>query len=80
MTPFTGLHGIPVTPSRQDGAVRRWRRAQLVAAGYDEVSAQRLASRGDLDLHALLDHRERRSPPVTPRTGADVPNRDRNRA
>lgn len=62
MTAFTGPHGIPVTPSRQAGAaVRRWRRAQLVAAGYDELSAHRLASRGDLDLHALLDHHEHRS-------------------
>lgn len=59
MTAFTGLHGIPVTPSRRVGAqVRRWRRAQLLAAGYDEVSAQRL-SRTGLDLHALLDQRER---------------------
>jgi hypothetical protein len=81
MTPFTGLRGIPVTPSRQDRAVRRWRRAQLVAAGYDEVSAQRLASRGGLDLHALLDRREQRlSPPACPRTGAADPDRDRNRA
>jgi hypothetical protein len=66
MTAFTGPHGIPVTPSRRDGAqVRRWRRAQLLAAGYDELSARRLVNRADLDLHALLDQRERSSSPAT---------------
>ena len=57
MSAFTGLHGIPATPSRRQGDawMRRWRRAQLVAAGYDELSAQRLARRGDLDLHVVLD-------------------------
>lgn len=72
MTASTGLHGIPVTPSRRGGAqVRRWRRAQLVAAGYDELSAQRLASRADLDLHALLDQRERASSPAPGTQGDD---------
>lgn len=52
-------HGIPPTPSRQDLArLRRWRRAQLVAAGYDELSAHRLAARTELDLHAVLQRRD----------------------
>jgi len=56
MSAFTGLHGIPATPSPGDDArTRRWRRVQLVAAGYDELSAQRLARRPDVDLHAVLD-------------------------
>jgi hypothetical protein len=59
MTAFRGLHGIPVTPSARDGVqARRWRRAQLLAAGYDELSAQRM-SRTGFDLHLLLDRRGR---------------------
>jgi hypothetical protein len=60
MSAFKGLHGIPATPSRWHGDARmkRWRRAQLVAAGYDELAAQRLARRGDLDLHVVLDQRD----------------------
>jgi hypothetical protein len=67
MSAFTGLHGIPATPSRRRGDARtsRWRRAQLVAAGYDELSAQRLARRGDVDLHAVLDQRRQPTPRVT---------------
>jgi hypothetical protein len=66
MSAITGLHGIPVTPLRRHGDawMRRWRRTQLVAAGYDELSAQRLARRVDLDLHAVLDQREQSTPRV----------------
>lgn len=59
MTAFRGLHGIPPTPSHRDASrLRRWRRAQLMAAGYDELSAHRLAARVGLDLHSLLYGRE----------------------
>jgi hypothetical protein len=70
MSAFTGLHGIPATPSRWRGDARtgRWRRAQLVAAGYDELSAQRLARRGDVDLHAVLDQCRQTAPWVSAET------------
>ena len=58
MTAFTGLHGIPVTPSARDAIqARRWRRAQLLAAGYDELSAQRMSRTGST-CSLLLDQRE----------------------
>lgn len=60
MTGFERLRGIPTTPSGENiGWVRRWRREQLMVAGYDELSAHRLATRTDLDLHAVLVQRER---------------------
>jgi hypothetical protein len=73
MSAFTGLHGIPATPSRWRGDARtsRWRRAQLVAVGYDELSAQRLARRGDVDLHAVLDHSRQTAPQASAETERD---------
>jgi hypothetical protein len=57
--------GIPTTPGpRVAGEVRRWRRRWLIAAGYDELTAHRLARRDDTDLHALLVQRERGVPSV----------------
>lgn len=51
-------HGIPPTPMRRDvRKVRRWRRQRLIAAGYDELAALRLA-RCDVDVHALLIQQE----------------------
>jgi len=45
---------------RQDAQqVRRWRRQRLMAAGYDELAALRLA-RCDVDVHALLVQQETR--------------------
>jgi hypothetical protein len=50
--------GIPPTPMRRDARqVRRWRRQRLMAAGYDELAALRLA-RCDVDVHALLVQQE----------------------
>jgi len=49
------LRGVPVTgTARASRAAWRWRRRQLVAAGFDEVTACRLAMRAEVDLHAVL--------------------------
>lgn len=44
-------------------AVRRWRRAQLVAAGCERARAERLAGDDRWDLHALLELIDRGCPP-----------------
>ena len=55
MTSIERLHGIPATPSSQDPRrALRWRRDQLMAAGLDELSAYRLATMRDVDLHEVL--------------------------
>ena len=55
MTGIERLRGIPATPSSQDPRrALRWRRDQLMAAGLDELSAQRLATRSDVDIHEVL--------------------------
>ena len=60
-----GPRGIPLTPGRRVACeVRRWRRRWLIAAGYDELAAHRLARRDDTDLHALLIQREDAAPPI----------------
>jgi hypothetical protein len=51
-----------VRPGEPD-AVRAWRREQLVVAGFDRERAQRLASDGRWDLHALLELVDRGCPP-----------------
>jgi len=58
---MTCIRGIPPTPpvspvpTRQEGVKRsRWRRHQLMVAGLDELTAHRLASSTDVDLHAVL--------------------------
>lgn len=48
----------PVCCDAADPALRRWRRRQLVAAGLDELSAQRLAADPAADLHARLSQIE----------------------
>ncbi len=37
------------------GRTVRWRRRQLLAAGYDELAARRLAADPDADIHALVN-------------------------
>lgn len=58
MTVHDRLHGVPVTKNvtavPQQPPWRRWRRHQLVAAGFDEVTAERLATDERVDLHATL--------------------------
>jgi hypothetical protein len=54
------------TTGRNDSApdaVLAWRREQLVAAGFERGRAQRLASDGRWDLHALLELIDRGCPP-----------------
>lgn len=59
MSGYTSPRGIPPTPIRRDPCqVRRWRRQRLIAAGYDEFTALRLARCDDIDVHALLVHQE----------------------
>src|SRR5699024_10990779 len=49
------FRGLPPAPSRTDDrALLRWRPAQLVEAGFDEVSARRLATETDGDLHEMM--------------------------
>lgn len=58
MSGTMSARGIPATPVRRDvRKVRRWRRQRLIAAGYDELAALRLA-RCDVDVHALLIQQE----------------------
>ena len=57
---FEELKGIPVTPLGQNVRhVLQWRRRELMAAGFDELSAHRLARRADVDLHAVLSMNRR---------------------
>lgn len=56
-------HGIP-SPVRThpQGRSVTWRRKQLLAAGYDELSAQRLATDELVDIHAMIVLKEQ--PPL----------------
>jgi hypothetical protein len=55
MTGLERLRGIPpVRSTRDPRRAVRWRREQLMAAGLDELAAQRLATRSDVDLHEVL--------------------------
>ena len=39
----------------EESKVVRWRRAELMRAGYDEKAARELARRSDVDLHRAID-------------------------
>ena len=53
-------YGIPPLPRpRPRGREVRWRREQLMAAGYDELSAHRMAADGMTDVHAMVVRKER---------------------
>ncbi|GIH73160.1 hypothetical protein [Sphaerimonospora thailandensis] len=68
------LRGIPVSARPQPrGRVLRWRREQLVAAGYDEISAHRLAADSMVDVHAMVARQERRLLPWIETTRKDRP-------
>lgn len=63
MSSCDAKHGIPVTPRTQpQGRSVTWRRRQLVAAGYDELAAQRLATDQAIDVHAMIELREQHRP------------------
>jgi hypothetical protein len=51
------------TESREGGAVKRWRREQLVNAGFPLPLAVAVASDSLYDLHALIELVERGCPP-----------------
>ena len=53
----------PTETEIRDPAVVRWRRAQLLAAGFAPQEAEELAHDCGVDLHDLLDLVERGSPP-----------------
>lgn len=59
--------GIP-SPARTQPGRRslRWRREQLVVAGYDELSAHRLAADRLVDVHAMVVLKERDDGPAVP--------------
>lgn len=53
--------GIPINRTRlADRAVRRWRRRQLLAVGFDEFTAYRMAANTQVDVHVMLLAREQR--------------------
>ncbi|MDQ2660319.1 MAG: hypothetical protein M3Y52_00420 [Actinomycetota bacterium] len=55
MTSSDELRGIPMPARTQPrGRPLRWRRAQLMAAGFDEFTAHRLASNAMVDVHATI--------------------------
>jgi len=54
MTAIEGLRGIPSIPSVRDPRRTGWRRQQLMLAGLDELTAHRLATRSDVDIHEVL--------------------------
>lgn len=52
-------------PVTEDERVSRWRREQLVRAGYDEVDALLLAETGEVDLHLATELLRRGCPVET---------------
>lgn len=69
MESLTGMNvrsGAQEQPVPAAGCVRRWvgwRREQLVRAGFDDVSAAKLAGADELDLHRVLELVGRGCPP-----------------
>ena len=52
MNTARGARGIPPTPRPGlSRVVIRWRRRRLREAGYDELSAYRMAGDGNVDIH-----------------------------
>lgn len=56
-------HCAAVTNTAADAVVVAWRRRQLLAAGFGEVLADRLATTPGIDLHALLELTAKGCPP-----------------
>jgi hypothetical protein len=64
--------------SFEPGTVAAWRRDQLLASGFDDLLAQRLATDCGIDLHALIELVERGCPPsLAARILAPLDDRDR---
>jgi hypothetical protein len=51
------------TPERRVDEVARWRRAQLMAAGFSLAAAAEIAADARFDLHALIGLVEAGCPP-----------------
>lgn len=51
--------------AREAEKVARWRREQLIAAGYDAKTAETLGDRLDVDLHVAVDMVANGCPPAT---------------
>lgn len=59
MSGSRATRGIPsLPPLRPRGRSLSWRRDQLVAAGYDELAAHRLAADSTVDIHMLVTRKE----------------------
>jgi len=52
-----------VAPGGSPAGLTAWRRKQLRRAGFDHALAAELAADGAIDLHALLELRDRGCPP-----------------
>jgi predicted component of type VI protein secretion system len=64
MTVDERLRGLPVTITPPASTRElRWRRLQLIEAGFDELTAHQLAARTDVDLHLVLTLLDQVSPP-----------------
>lgn len=65
MDSLPGSHGLPrMVPPPPSDDVLAWRRAQLLAAGFDAWTAARLAEDHDVDLHEVLNLVDRGCPPT----------------
>jgi hypothetical protein len=56
-----GLPDVAGPPPSDEVVV--WRRQRLLSAGFDEVTARRLAAQTTVDLHAVLNLVDRGCPP-----------------
>lgn len=62
MARYETFKGVPRLPHQRLGSrVVRMRRAQLLVAGCDELSALRLAVDPEIDVHAMIVMKERRA-------------------
>jgi hypothetical protein len=50
-------------PERAASAIAAWRKAQLLAAGFDAALAAHVAREAAFDVHALIELAERGCPP-----------------
>ena len=72
MTSSAAIRGIPPPERSQPrGRSLRWRREQLMTAGFDELTAHRLASDAAIDVHAVIVSRERTASEADPADPSD---------
>jgi hypothetical protein len=64
MTVDERLRGLPVTMTPPASTRElRWRRLQLIEAGFDELAAHQLAAHTEVDLHVVLTLLDQGCPP-----------------